>query len=109
MVERTASPRSPLQTQKPTLDATLLIDGWGRRLAAPSLPPPASGADQSATDRSATLERRQPPADHLFPPQVIASHVAGHSGTATGRWKLFRRAVLCHLLCRSSHLLSGPA
>jgi len=29
MVERTASPRSPLQTQKPTLDATLLIDGRG--------------------------------------------------------------------------------
>src|SRR3984885_12065249 len=29
MVERTASPRSPLQTQKPILEATLLIDGRG--------------------------------------------------------------------------------
>src|SRR3984885_5994813 len=35
MVERTASPRSPLQTQKPTLDATLLIDGRGAPQEAP--------------------------------------------------------------------------
>src|SRR5580692_7909041 len=59
MVERTASPRSPLQTQKPTLDATLLIDGRG---APRSGSPGRSTLNRITKDRTGASAARSAPA-----------------------------------------------
>src|SRR5580692_9394719 len=82
MVERTASPRSPLQTQKPTLDATLLIDGRGAPRSG-SAGTPVQPATCLRTVRTFPAERtdgetgasakRSAPATHHAPPPLLAN------------------------------------